>query len=188
VGDSPVRREVIWPTCNPTTVTNAQVGRGGAPVRARPSSSMMNQTIFGCLLQGFENGLNLQSRESSRMEQRLLWREQPQHAHVWRGCRTRATTECNWCGTTNIVTSTFRPVSVPVPVAAESAAVLALPLQRLSCCCLHLTHALDSCVHVAVPNGHVGHFGFLTHSPRSGWHLAHACNLPLQVTIMKGQV
>jgi hypothetical protein len=33
VGGSPVRREVIWP--NPTTVTNAQVGRGGAPVRAR---------------------------------------------------------------------------------------------------------------------------------------------------------
>ena len=75
--------------------------------------------------------------------------------------------------------------------ARGAVAVLALPLQRLSCytcCCLHLTHALDSCVHVAVPNGHVGHFGFLTHSPRSGWHLAHANDLPLQVAIMKGHV
>jgi hypothetical protein len=57
------------------------------------------------------------------MEERLTKREQPQHAHVWRGCRTRATTEYNWCGTTNIVTSTFRPVPVPVSVPVSGAAV-----------------------------------------------------------------
>ena len=34
-----------------------------------------------------------------------------------------ATTEYIWCGTTNIVTSTFRPISVPVSVPVSDAAV-----------------------------------------------------------------
>ena len=47
-------------------------------------------------------------------------------------------------------------------------------------------------MHVAVPNGHVGHFDFrfsgIFHSPSSGLHLAHFVDLPLQLAIIKGHL
>lgn len=67
-------------------------------------------------------------------------------------------------------------------------ALLTLPLYCSSCCCLHFAHALDAYVHVAVPNGHVGHFGLVTHSPRSSLHLSHCCDLPLHLAILNGHV
>jgi hypothetical protein len=76
--------------------TGAAVGYGSeraypmAGGEWHPAAPSINRTIYRCLLQGFENCLNLQSRESGQMEQRLTKGEQPQHAHVWRGCSTRA--------------------------------------------------------------------------------------------------
>ena len=45
VGDSPVRREVIWP--NPTTVTDAQVGRRRARKGAKPSIVIVAPVLGG---------------------------------------------------------------------------------------------------------------------------------------------
>ena len=97
-----------------------------------PAAPSINRTIYRCLLQGFENGLNLQSRESGQMGTGThKARATSRRARLAR-LQDGATTEYNWFGTTNIVTSAFRPISVPVSDAAVSiASATEAPLPRL---------------------------------------------------------